>query len=95
MSPERFTGVCTSGAPDGTPFPSNHSYGYALRSKGAPSNTPDAHPSGIFMQFPALARMFHGNAEFWGNIRVIPHKTTIYIISSIIMSIFYDFPVTE
>ena len=76
MSPERFTGVCTSGAPDGTPFilPStptgpgslralvqnrsrrfchaNHSYGYALRSKGAPSDTADAHPSGIFMQLP-------------------------------------------
>jgi len=80
MSPECSTGVCTSGALDGTPFitgilpstptgpgslrhlvqnrsrrfcPSNHSYGYALRSKGAPSNTPDAHPSGIFMQFPS------------------------------------------
>jgi len=47
MSPGCSTGVCTSGAPDGTPFPSKHSYGYALRSKGAPSNTPDAHPSGI------------------------------------------------
>ena len=52
MSLECTTGVCTSAAPDGTPFHANHSYGYALRSKGAPSNTPDAHPSGIFMQLP-------------------------------------------
>ena len=79
MLPEYSTGVCTSGAPDGTPFipgilpftptgpgslralvqnrsrrfcHANHSYGYALRSKGAPSDTPDAHPSGIFMQLP-------------------------------------------
>ena len=55
MSPKRSTGVCTSGAPDRTPFHANHSYGYALRSKGAPSNTPDAHPSGIFMQLPGYA----------------------------------------
>ena len=52
MSPECSTGVCTSGAPDGTPFHANHSDDYALRSKWAPSNPPDAHPSGIFMQLP-------------------------------------------
>ncbi len=50
MLPARFAGVCTPGAPDRTTFHSNRSYSYAFRSKVARSNTPDAHPSGSFMQ---------------------------------------------
>jgi len=49
---DRYTGVCTPGAPDSTAFRSNHSYGYALSCKAALSNTPDAQSSGISMKYP-------------------------------------------
>jgi len=48
----RYAGICTPGAADCTAFRSKRSDDYALNSKAAHSNPPDAQLSGIFMQHP-------------------------------------------